>query len=632
MVSALPNVRGTFRILSRVTGEDGSHGVLPLGTLRVSPASLEADAPPGQWIFWFDSALPARAGGLLIELASRLGLTPIHFSGAFEARLRDPQPLCLVADTNTLYHGSLGQALSLRRGAATHVALADQVLMELQKQREVAYAPRRKSETGEQSAGGGAPSPAAPTDLVERWYRAARRATLLAAGGRALARIRARGHIVHVARPPEAMVRYFGGGRNAGEGATGASDEDLDIVGSNALRDRLILEAAVRQRVALPGVPVWLLTDDALLAAQAKLEGLPVGFGWLPAAIDPPLLTSPYLSPRTLQLQHVPLEEFLDELLWSAGDLLVQREGETRASFARVPEDRRARILSEISEPAYRLDWSIENVEAWSLAASVPQKSPPPADLVARLLGGLDAVVPAGEDEAARSASQYLRALGWVGPDGALTARGRLLAEGWKQLDYDKVDVWAAWLDDAGKDVRKLRPVAAALAALRASPGATDVDVARRLSPTSARTIAAQLGLASAFGVSVRLGTRGREAAEWTSVDAEQAVVIGVRALLDAATEGVTAVNVGKLFAFLQRPESRAMPFHVFRRALVQLESAGRVIFSGSNPDAGAVGIHVLVPVAESPHVELVKANLGSGGHIVTGRSAKVVQLPEVAG
>lgn len=629
----LPFLRGTYRIASRVTGEAGRPGMLPLGVLRVFPATPEADSPSGQWIFWIDASLSSKAIAVLIEVTTRLGLVPVHFSSEFETHLRAREPLCLVADTNTLYHGSLGQALTLRRGAATHVAIADQVLMELQKQREVAYVPKKKASIVGPSTGNHTQlEPAARIDFDERWCRAARRATLLAAGGRALRRIRATGHIVHVARPPDAMVRYFGGGRHAGEDPAAASDEDPEIVGSNALRDRLILEAAIRQRVALPGVSVWLMTDDALLAAQATLEGLSVGFAWLPAALDPPVLTSPYFSCRTLQLQHIPIEDFLDELLWSTGNLLIQREGETRAYCARIPEDRRARVLSEISEPGHHIGWSTEDTEIWSLAAGVPQKAPPPADLVATLIRGLDGRIPAGDDEPSNNTLKYLRALGWADADGALTARGHALAELWQKLDYDQVDAWAAWLDDAGRDVRKLRPIAAAIAELRAFPGATDADVAKRLAPTSSRSIGAQLGLASAFGILVRLGTKGREAAEWTSVDAEQAILNGIRSLLDEATPGVAAVNLGKLFTFFQRKESRAMPFHVFRRALVHLEGAGRIVFSGSNPDSDPVVIHVLMPSSTAPRVALMKVNLGSGSHIVTGQSAKVVQLQEVTG
>lgn len=631
-----PVFRGTFRVASRVTNGDGTTHELTLGVLRVSPASADADSRPGQWVFWLDSGIPAKVSAILIEATARLGLIPLHFSTDFETRLRDKEPICLVADTNTLYHGSLVQALALRRGAATHVALADQVLMELQKQREVAYAPKKRQESPQvapaaaasKNAAGAAASTATAEDPKDRWHRAARRATLLAAGGRTLGRVRAAGHIVHVARPPEAMVRYFGGGRHSGEDSWGTSDEPSEIVGSNALRDRLIIEAAVRQRVALPGVPVWLLTDDALLAAQAALEGISVGFAWLPSEIQPPLLTSPYFSPRTLQLEHVPVEDLIDELLWSTGNLLLQPEGETRTHCARIPEERRARVLSEMHEVGHAVEWRFEDIEVWSLAAGVPQKAPPPADLVAKLLSAIDGPISSGEDDASRTAIQYLQALGWVGDDGSLKPRGRALAESWRRLDYQNVDEWAAWLDDAGRDVRKLRPIATALSELRANPGASDADLAVRLSPTSARTIGAQLGLAGAFGISVRLGTKGREAEDWTKANAEQAVLDGIRTLLRAVPVGVDAVHVGRLFTSLQRPESHAMPFHVFRRALMHLESNQRIIFSGSNPDPEPIVIHVLMPKTTAPWVELAKVSLGSGSHIVTGRAAKVVQLP----
>ncbi len=624
----LPPLRGTYRLTSSAFSETGTEHSLVLGVLRVFAATSDPEAPSGQWIFWINEKLSANVLAVLVEAAARLGLIPLHFSSDFESTLRQPAPICLVADTNTLYHGSLVQALALRKGFATHVALADQVLMELQKQRETAYSTkkRRKGDLGSTDEKGKDSQGEAPAD---HWCRSSRRATFLSAGARALKRIRVAGHIVHVARPPDAMVRYFGGGRHAGEDFSVTSDENPDIVGSNALRDRLILEAAIRQRIALPGVPVWLLTDDALLAAQASLEGLNVGFAWLPVPPVPPLLTSPHFSSRTLQLQHVTVEDFIEELLWSTGDLSIQREGEPRRHSGRVPEDRRKRILSEIREPGHSVRWPLRNAEEWSLATGVPQKAPPPKVLVATLVAGLSASISVGTDETSRYTFQYLQALGWTDSDGRLTARGRALATSWIKLDYASADSWASWIEDAGRDVRKLRPISLVLSELRAAGSATDSEVAGRLG-TSARTIGAQLVLASAFGLSVRLGTKGRESGDWTSASAADSVLDAIRALLRQAASGVSAVSVAKLFAFLQQPNLAAMPFHIFRRALVQLEGSRGVVFSGSNPDTGAVSIHILMPVPSEGLVDFPNINLGSGGFIVPGRSAKVVQLPEV--
>ena len=618
---SLASLCGVFRVASRTTTTQGKDELLTLGILRAFRSSLESDAPNGQWAFWFDEHLELASRCIVIEAAARLGLVPVHFSAEFENRLRDPHPVCLVSDTNTLYHGSLFQALALRSKKATHVALADQVLMELQKQRETAYVGTRKRSVATASDD-------SPLTSVERWTRAARRASFIAAGGRTLRRIRAAGHIVHVARPPDAMVRYFGGGRQGGENEAGGTDDDADVVGSNALRDRLILESAIQQRVAVPDVPVWLLTDDALLAAQAALEGVNVGFAWLPP--NPPrFITSPFFSARSLQLHHVSVAEFVDELLWSTGNILLQRAGEAQAFAARLSSEKRARVLSEMGEVGHGIAWSWETAATWSLAASVPQKAPSAKAIVAVLLTGLDGAISAGSTEAERYSFQYLEALGWSDSSGSLSARGRSLAKAWLELSYADADAWAEWIDDAGRDLRKLAPFAAAFAELRKNGVLTDAELAERLGGGSGRSIAAQMSLASALGGVVRLATKNRLSGEWPAASAEQTVIEAIRTLIASASAGVSAVNVGRVFSYLQRPESPAMPFHVFRRALVHLERDDRVVLSGSVPNTEAgVSIHILMPSSSGEeNVTLPQVSIGSGAHIVVGRSARVVEL-----
>jgi len=321
----MDELRGAFRMGSRVR-RGAREDSFELGLLRVFPSrAVDGEAGNGQWVF----SIAADQGGnhrerFFIEAASRLGLLPVHFTQSFEEVLRNEAPLCIVADTNTLYHGTLTQALRLREGRATHVAIADVAMMEMQRQREKAWTP---SETGKRPQGAGdaaiAVESAKEPSLSEHWSRSAVRSKFLAAGGRTLERLRKAGHVVHVARPQAAMVRYFGGSRDTADEDDGGGDGDT--VGSNLLRDRLILEAAFQQRVNLPGVQLVLLTDDALLAEQAKMEGLTVGFGWLAHSIEPRVLTSPYIDPRTLELRHVPVRDFIDELLWSCSILTLQR-------------------------------------------------------------------------------------------------------------------------------------------------------------------------------------------------------------------------------------------------------------------------------------------------------------------
>lgn len=619
----LPRLNGTFHVASRVR-RDAKEELFPLGILRVFPS--EPDGPPGQWVFWLDEALQD-GRSTLIELAARLGLVPLHFSDDFENILKKPGPICLVADTNTLYHGSLFQALEARRHKATHVAIADQVLMELQKQREVAYTrPSRESRAAPKQ------EPTENGNSSERlWVKTARRATQTAAGGRTLRKIRDLGHIVHVARPPDAMVRYFGGSRHAGEDAAlESSDEGADLVGSNTLRDRLILEAVLRQRVVVPGVPVFLLTDDALLAAQASIEGVNVGFSWLPSKIEPAILTSPFISPRSLEIKHVPLEDFLDELLWTAGNVVLRREGERRAITARLPAKKRDRVLCELNDRGHQVTWSEERSDPWSRVRTVAQKSPSPEALVAALLGGLNAPVPDGPREVDRYCRQYLGVLGWIDEGGQLTARGRDLATTWLRLDYDDVDAWASWIEGASPDLRKLEPIATVVATLEDAGTADDTTLGKNLG-ISTGTVAAQMGLASAFGLVVRLGSKGRAAASWDNAPAKAAIVRAIQQMLNEAT-GTTAVNIGRLFTSLQRPELPAMAFHVFRRALLNLENEGRVVFSGSVPSSSSdVKIQVLMTSSDDRQVKWSRVAIGSGAHIVAGRSAKVVQLVEGA-
>src|SRR5262249_4530293 len=147
--------------------------------------------------------------------------------------------------------------LTLRDGRPTHVAIADQTMMELQRHREVAY-----SKSNTDSADGSSAqrtiinsSPSdddAPID-VEVLRRTMDRYRKAGAVARLLKRLQKAGHLIHVAAPHAAKVRYFGGSRTAGEISSGEEDggertwAKTDIIGSNALRDRLILEAAFQQ-------------------------------------------------------------------------------------------------------------------------------------------------------------------------------------------------------------------------------------------------------------------------------------------------------------------------------------------------------------------------------------------------
>ena len=546
-------------------------------------------------------------------------MLPINVTPTFAQRLRDPEPICLVGDTNALYHGTLAHCLALRGSLATHVALADQALMELQKQRETAHAPQKS-----------AAAEAKPT-AIESWYRGARRSTFIAAGGRAVRRLRDSGHIVHVARPPAAMVRYFGGGPRAGEDQR-EEHGSTDVVGSNALRDRLILEAAIQQRIHLPGVQVWLVTSDALLAAQAELEGLNVGFCWLPEKLHPRMLTSPFIEARTLRLRHVAVAEFLEESLWSSSNLRLQREDESKALFGKVPPDKRDFVLCAMRERDAATLWSEEAGSPWTRETEIPKKAPPPQNLVSFLVSALGKIDLAKLDDASRLSVAYLRALGWMEHDsGALTSKGTDLAKRWSTMKGTSVQGWAQWIADAARDVRRLGPIKSAIGTLESHRGAKDADLAERLGVTK-RNVESQMLFASVFGVTIRFGepTRKNCVAEfWEDEAAEKAILDAIPRII-AESPGSDAAAVSRLFTFFTRPDNKPMPFHTFRAALGRLDDAGRVMFSGSVPLEDIV-LRTIEPDAAPHSVAVRDVNLGDGSFLLPGKAAKVVQLRQEA-
>ncbi|TKC98732.1 hypothetical protein [Polyangium fumosum] len=647
-------LRGTFRIGSRVK-RGAREDWLELGTLRVFPSRAgDQDVANGQWVL---SIAADRDGNhrerFFIEVASRLGLLPVRFTQSFEEILRRDNPLCIVADTNTLYHGTLAQALRVREGRATHVAIADVAMMEMQRQRERAWTPSGSGK--KQQAEGTSAIPEASANepsINEHWSRAADRSRFLATGGRTLERLRKAGHVVHVARPQAAMVRYFGGSRDTADEDDGGGDGDT--VGSNLLRDRLILEAAFQQRINLPGVQLVLLTDDALLAEQAKIEGLTVGFGWLTNTIRPRFLTSPYIDPRTLELKHVPLRDFIDELVWSCSVLTLQRENEGNLLVGRVPEERRERVLAAMGEQGFKVRWSnqstneiwepsifsadsvrTERTEEHSLAkggtvATVPKKSPSALRLLERVLlwlAGAESVASKGwKAEEGQVTDAYLEALGWLAAqegEKALTERGRALASRWQRLDPKNVQGWVDWMLDAGADLDRLAPVRATLRVVETQPGITDTRLAK-LTGDSDRTLSAQMNLAAAFGRAIRLSAKNWTGASWTDEDAEQAILRGIETSEAASSSGLRSVLAARLFTSFLPEKPMSLP--VFRAALNRLRGAGRLRFTGSSPEEVGVKIRVLEPMREDPYVAVREVDLGRGDFLLPGVPCVVVE------
>lgn len=663
--STIDGMRGVFRLGSRVKDVNGAEEPVDLGTLHVFPSVQdEPTARPGQWALCLTpepDGAPRR--NLLIEVASRLGIAPVHFTAKFEEALRSDAPMALVADTNALYHGTLAQALRVRGGRATHVAVADQAFMEMQRQRELGHNKKRpvvpagvaSAAPGANRTGGGSTLPPSAPGIpsipvpspIDRWANRVRRARFLAAGGRALKQLRVAGYIVHTARPPEAMVRYFGGSRGGGEGdgehADNHSERQDDLVGANALRDRLILEAVVQHRVELPGVTVWLVTDDALLAEQAQIEGLSVGFGWLTERLDPPVLSSPFINPRTFRLTHVHVGELLEELVWSCEVVTIQRPEEGRMLVGRAPHEKRLRVLAAMDEPGHGVRWAAENAPprtqiqtpSIGVVQSVPRKAPPPQRMLARLLelstGASGAGQSDNEDE--QTIDAYIRALGWMDNENQVTERGRALADSWLRLTETDVAGWVSWMLDASQDLDRLPTLTALLKKLETRPGATD-EALHSLTGESRRTLSAQLNLASAMGRAVRLGGKTWQASAWDAVEAEDAVLSAIQRVA-ARSPGTYAASIARVFtSFLPKkgevPSPRPMALPIFRGALQRLHGAGRVHLSGSSPERSEVKLRVLVPTGggADPHVTSREIDLGYGDFLIPGIPCAVASLP----
>lgn len=354
-------------VLFRVSQNAKPHGAF--GRLRVRCAELRDKGEPngaeaGQWLMELyaenGDVVPA---AVILNAMARLGLWPVRFTQSFVDALRANAPLGLVADTNTLYNGFLLQALRIRRGQPTHVVVPDQVLQEVQLHRET----QKKK---------GA--------LPERFHRASR--ALRALSERS-------GFILHTARPPDAMVRYFGADYSRygakppresepdDEGAQGrdAASGDEDI-GPSFFRDRLILEVARVVR-ANASFPVWLLCGDANLAEQAELEGFQVGFAWLPDLPTPLVASAPCFDPYTLRLHFLPVDALLNELTWTLGGVGVQRRDTREQRVFQVATNekgKRVRVRAVLGDTVQPITSCLSEGESLPWAFTKPQSPDDP--------------------------------------------------------------------------------------------------------------------------------------------------------------------------------------------------------------------------------------------------------------
>jgi len=597
--------------------------------LTIFPRS-SADKASGQWVLKIapdKSEHFAQCLQKFVGVTCRLGLTPAHFVAPFEASLSGAGPICVIADTNALYHGLIDHVLRARGTASTHVALPDQVMMELQRQREHSWVKE--------------PLPAAEMKSdFNTWCQETVKHPRRIAAARALRRLRNQGILVHLARPPDALVRYFGGSAGAPAEEDGGG-KPAEYSAPNYFRDRLILEAAYNVRAEMPHVPVWLLTADANLAAHADTEGFNVAYGWR-ADITHGLVTSPFVDPRVLRVFHVPVWDLLAEMIWCFRSVWLQEVGEPTRLVCTLPSDRRDQVLAELDQDNDGLRWVHENHERpWptsgpassgaTIGPQVPAKAPTPQGILEALTAlGRGPLKAAQILKLPESVSPYLRALRWATPETSsevITPRGEDILHLWLSAKDGAVGSWYDFITTVAADLRNLPPIERLSGSLSSNKSKTDDQLAKDLS-LSDRTVQTLATLANAFGICVRIQGKTWGVTQRSLAAAEDEFLQTLTRMQSA--QDTKAIPVERLFTY--QLDNGAMDLPNFRTALATLVAAGRVSISGTSPSETPVRVRVIRPSSSAPEPEHVEVNLGAGDWLVPGSVAQVVSLEDAQG
>ncbi|MFO0652821.1 MAG: hypothetical protein U0326_41780 [Polyangiales bacterium] len=581
-----------------------------------------------------DTALGCVVGATMM----RLGLLPARFPEKFVRALMSRAPLGIISDTSALALGSFGHALAARGANATHAAIPDQVFMELHKQRE---------EHGGKPKG----------DSVGARARQRAQAT---ASARVVRRLK-KTHVLHTARPADPLVRFLGSnvGSSLDDECDGERDEgDGKNIGANAQRDRLILEAVRAHRNQLGKVRLWLLTNDAKLAAHGTLEGFDVALCEDTHRASKELVTSPFIDPWTLNLRHVRLQLFLEELAWIFGGVGVIEPGAREGWQVGVPSEGHDCTHLEGNSKAL---WarvgklSGRKVEGHEEPVAPPRPpSPPPPPLggsgAEGLSGGADEVTPHRRAPSAaalvkiivglqlgrpwtlqgkerRRHASYLRALGWIeGADDheALTPRGAALAERWRALSSADVDAWADWLRDAAADVVKLGSQRAVRRAMDRSGVPSNAEAVAAVMGWSVEDVKTQLRLGNAFGA-LLVTSQAVWRTPWCDVRAaSDALDQEARSRL-AGEASLGGLQVGELLRSVQGKVPMGLP--LFRQCLSTLITSRRLVAGGATEDRGDE-MAALVPGDMELHVaEYLAVDLKRGDWILPGHACQVVSL-----
>ncbi len=621
---------GSIKPGSYVVGANvGTEGSFQdLAVLTVYPVE-PGDSSAGQW---FLSALPACDQQLrraLWAVGSSLGLVPVLFHPRFRNCLLNPVPICLVADTNALFNGTALQAIKLRGRLPTQFVVPDQVFMEIQRQRE---------SRPQAAAGDGSVGEARLQDAVRR-----------ARTSRSLRRICALPLPIHYIRPPDPMVRYFGG--------AGVDGDGLEGVGPGYHRDRLIIEALRQQRSTLSNMPVYLLTSDARLAVQAELEGFDVVFSETTAPEDGILsLTSPWIEPYRFVDDHIDAAVLVEELIWNFRRICLHEHGSPTATVWALPsaeidvarlelgvlgqERAQRRSLGRRSWPLANFVTSNATGADDATAAGgdggdaeirdLPSKAPSAGSLLVALVRATEA----GADGLAtkdvfQPVVPYLRGLGWVSErDDRLfiTHDGAALGCQWSAVAAGKPDAWISWFHGLATIVGRISTVRAARKWLQERERENGESLGRAIGLSQANGDALARFM-SAFGLCVRIRgfifpVKVVDASMVPSLIAE-----AVRAHQANSQDPEGAVRIDSVFLDVVR--KHGVSLIDFREGLLHLHGNGAVKLSGSAPSTtpgqDPISVDTIVPKDGIPDFQAV--NLGAGDFLIPGESSQVIRL-----
>lgn len=687
--------------MSRASHIEVSPGYFKLGTqtkggeqvdiakLRIFPANKDS-SETGRWLLFIEPSIGShqsyggRLSQVLTGVAARLSLLPSRLTRTLREALLKPDPVALIADTSALYSGVFEQVVHMRHGLPTHLAIPDQVYMEIQRQRE------RSAKSGRRQPAATPPG-SAPSSSLEEWMRGRNGAPPIAALELVLHRLQHdSGHVLHQIRPADSLVRYFGGERGGGteedaHNESGYLDDD-DRIAENFYRDRLILEAVRAEQSRLHHLPVWIVTSDENLAVHARQEGFRVGYGERVKPPNPWMIGSPWVDPHTLGLRHVPAQTMLNELVQQWGVITLQEEdrgllrvwkrteAKEQALGKTEPFSMQEREKGRWRESRPDLD-STASVSQLVASAQVSQRPiatstqapssveaverPVPALLTLReddpwkvtdwpiqiaslehtinALLALRSSSPSVVTEALRpkGVPSYLLGLGWAEShlrsgtrELRLTRRGVEQATLWQAVsptDTKGVLDWWQLLKDIAAQFRPETPLGQLLGLLPPADGRGEQPavLATKLGWGKA-AIQGQIALGHNLGVLVRWDGLVYRTLPVTQAEAASIIQSQIRG----------ATRVDSLFIKVLRDKPLGLPS--FRVGLLALYEAGLLSPSGGLPDPAydehkPVTLSVIVPTQQLPRkVERQEIDLANGDFLLPGVSCQVVTLREV--